>query len=62
MDVFFSSKLFSGSDFVISEKSETVRNRRPGDVGLYFFTAIALYPEDVDLVAIRQRHQRTLTI
>src|SRR3989304_4482971 len=34
-----SSRLFSGVDFVISEKSETVRKRRPGEVGLYFLIA-----------------------
>ncbi len=31
---------FSGSDFVMSSKPETAMKRRPGLVGLYFFSAI----------------------
>ena len=31
---------FSGSVFVISSNVETDMKRRPGDVGLYFFSAI----------------------
>ena len=34
---------FSGADFVISEKSDVVRWRRPGDVGLYDLTGMARY-------------------
>src|SRR5215469_14433309 len=33
---------FSGSTFERSEKSIVVTNRRPGEVGLYFFTGILL--------------------
>jgi hypothetical protein len=32
---------FSGFESVISAKSETVWNRRPGEVGLRLFTAIS---------------------
>ena len=35
-----SSRLFSGSVFVISSKVETDMNRRPGEVGLYLRTGI----------------------
>src|SRR5215217_3969404 len=35
-----STRLFSGSDFVISAKSETVMNLRPGLVGLNFLVGI----------------------
>src|SRR6476659_1275586 len=35
------SSVFSGSDFVISWKSDTVMKRRPAEVGLNFLTAMA---------------------
>ncbi len=35
-----SSRLFSGSCFVTSAKSDTVRNRLPGLVGFSFFNGI----------------------
>src|SRR5690606_41846766 len=38
VDFFLAMRDFSGSVFVISEKSETVWNRRPGEVGLRFLT------------------------
>jgi hypothetical protein len=41
--VFFSGsvRLFSGRAFVTSSKLETDMKRRPGEVGLYFFNAMA---------------------
>ena len=36
-----SVRLFSGWSLVISSKVRVVMNRRPGDVGLYCFSAIA---------------------
>ena len=35
-----SVRLFSGRDFVTSSNEETVMKRRPGLVGLYFFSAM----------------------
>src|SRR5207247_7242786 len=39
--VSFSVSAFSGFVFVTSSKVETVMKRRPGDVGLYFLSAIS---------------------
>src|SRR4051812_19238925 len=41
---------FSGLSFVISEKSETVWNRRPGLVGLRLRSGISASLEEVDAV------------
>src|SRR6187397_258960 len=51
---------FSGLSRVISEKSETVWNRRPGLVGLRLRTGIRLAPEDLDAVALGQGDDRPL--
>ena len=55
------SKDFSGVDFVIDSKSETVWNRRPGDVGLRFLTAIS-DSEKVDRVAFAEGYHGPLDI
>src|SRR5690606_23575075 len=59
----------SGSVFVMSRKSATVMPRRPGDVGLYFFTAIAPLTsppseplKDGDPLALLQCHDGLLAI
>src|SRR3954471_9316050 len=56
------SSVFSGSDFVISWKSETVMKRRPGEVGLNVLTAIASAPrsECFDGLPGRDRHDGLL--
>src|SRR6186997_1917491 len=51
---------FSGRSRVISEKSETVWNRRPGLVGLRLRIGIRLAPEDLDAVALGQGDDRPL--
>src|SRR5581483_11780729 len=66
--VSFSVSAFSGFDFVISLKSETVMKRRPGDVGLKRRTGISGHPrpsdlrplEELDRVARLQLHDRLL--
>src|SRR5947208_5158193 len=40
-----STRFFSGFDFVTSSKVETVMKRRPGEVGLYFRSAISRSPD-----------------
>src|SRR5262245_54994328 len=62
-----STRLFSGVCLVMSPNAETVRNRRPGLVGLYFLMAIGELPlndscafEDLDLVALAQLNDRLL--
>src|SRR3954452_1270643 len=57
-----SSSARSGVVLVISEKSETVWNRRPGLVGLRLRRGIALSLEEVDRVAVGQRDQRSLDV
>src|SRR5438270_9490283 len=57
------SRDFSGLDFVISEKVETDMARRPGEVGLYFFTGIGLVSlqlakEVGNTLARLERHNR----
>src|SRR6476661_2447641 len=59
---FGASSVFSGVDLVMSEKSETVWNRRPGLVGLRLRRAIGLSLEEVDRVAGRQGHDRPLAV
>src|SRR5256885_1748509 len=51
---------FSGSVLVISEKSETLWKRRPGDVGLRRTIGISLPLEQLDGVALGQRDHRVL--
>src|SRR5438874_6260050 len=62
---------FSGSDRVISAKSDTLAPRRPGVVGLYLRMPISCSPrssggraaEDLDRLALgRQRHNRALGV
>src|SRR6476620_1729392 len=59
---FGASSVFSGVDLVMSEKSETVWNRRPGLVGLRLRRAIGLSLEEVDRVAGRQSDDRPLPV
>src|SRR4030042_4480901 len=63
------SRLFSGSFFVISEKSETDAKRLPGDVGLYLLIAMIIHLldsaqralEELYTMPRRQAHDRLLT-
>src|SRR2546430_6953584 len=64
----FATSAFSGRFRVSSSNEETLDPRRPGLVGLYFRTAIAIYSppspglEDLDLVAGGERHDRPLLV
>ena len=51
---------FSGRSRVISAKSETVWNRRPGLVGLRLRIGHPSAPEDLDAVALGERDDRPL--
>src|SRR3970040_144085 len=58
---FLEISVFSGLAVVISAKSETVWNRRPGEVGLRFLIAIS-DSEEVDRIAFGERDQGALGV
>src|SRR5436190_9335645 len=60
----FATSDFSGVERVSSSNVETLAPRRPGVIGLYLRTAIRLLPrlEDLDRVALGERHDRALLV